>query len=779
MADRIQHRRDTADRWASINPILLEGEIGYVTDNPNQYKIGDGIHRWNDLPLRGFTGTISQELGDDENAVISQKVVSEKIEKMEMDTSELNSHLFDVANISSIKLTPTNNAAQKPAIGYTLKKGVEYVVEIEWNLIEGTLAYVGANTTGSGAEIDKLTGNLYSSAGKLTTDYIPTDDMNFWVIILSSYYVYNVSSYISVRAYQKNAIKALESSLSNLEARIKENKSSIEETNTHIDEVEGELEKLSTEVEQMGYVKISNIEINPLSTSSGVKPAIGKTLKKGVPYKVELEWNLVSGMLGYLGANYTDSLDGMDNVTGDIYSEIGNRIFDYTPTKDVNFWIVALSSAYEYNESSFIKIKVYRNAEIQDVIDEEINTVKNRLTELTALSYGRNIFIKSDATLAGYISPGGILDESFGQYGWRTTKHFVNVEPNAVYKYSNKGNNAAIVFYDSDKNYISHKLSGIGTIEGSITTPTNARFAKFSTNDLSNFIISKESDWENEYIEGEYPEVKTTEWGLPLKNVKSSGGSEVIVSPKKIATLGDSITYRGNYQSIISKFTGYSFVNYGISGAGVEAFPYHLNRDSWPYVVDRILDASDFEGVDAIVICGYANSIWNKLGSMESPYVTIDAELANASNPLSEYRNTIIANGVIPAFRSVIEYLIKICPSIPIMLASELPMSRPKEHGQGATNSVDFDRVYDGSNATLKDFADAMKQVAEHYSIPFVDLHRQGQINALNYQVYYDGSDTTHPNMYEFDMELSDYPNSGMKRMATLILDGLNKVVIR
>ena len=79
MADRIQQRRDTAARWSQYNPILLEGEIGYVTDNPNQYKIGDGVHTWNDLPLRGYTGTISQELGDDENSVISQKTVTDEL----------------------------------------------------------------------------------------------------------------------------------------------------------------------------------------------------------------------------------------------------------------------------------------------------------------------------------------------------------------------------------------------------------------------------------------------------------------------------------------------------------------------------------------------------------------------------------------------------------------------------------------------------------------------------------------------------------------------------
>lgn len=79
MADKVQLRRDTAVRWAQFNPVLSEGEVGYVTDNPNQYKIGDGVHAWNDLPLRGFNGTISQETGEDENAVMSQKAVTREL----------------------------------------------------------------------------------------------------------------------------------------------------------------------------------------------------------------------------------------------------------------------------------------------------------------------------------------------------------------------------------------------------------------------------------------------------------------------------------------------------------------------------------------------------------------------------------------------------------------------------------------------------------------------------------------------------------------------------
>ena len=76
MADRIQQRRDTAARWAEYNPILLEGEIGWVTDNPNQYKIGDGVNAWNALPLRGYSGTVAQTIGTDEKAVLSQAATS-------------------------------------------------------------------------------------------------------------------------------------------------------------------------------------------------------------------------------------------------------------------------------------------------------------------------------------------------------------------------------------------------------------------------------------------------------------------------------------------------------------------------------------------------------------------------------------------------------------------------------------------------------------------------------------------------------------------------------
>ena len=57
MANRIQLRRDTAAQWASINPVLAQGEPGIET-NTGKQKFGDGVTAWNLLSYasKGDTG---------------------------------------------------------------------------------------------------------------------------------------------------------------------------------------------------------------------------------------------------------------------------------------------------------------------------------------------------------------------------------------------------------------------------------------------------------------------------------------------------------------------------------------------------------------------------------------------------------------------------------------------------------------------------------------------------------------------------------------------------
>ena len=61
----IKNRRGTTLEWTAVNPILHDGEIGVDTDL-NNFKMGDGVSSWTELPyfiaqddlgdLKGETG---------------------------------------------------------------------------------------------------------------------------------------------------------------------------------------------------------------------------------------------------------------------------------------------------------------------------------------------------------------------------------------------------------------------------------------------------------------------------------------------------------------------------------------------------------------------------------------------------------------------------------------------------------------------------------------------------------------------------------------------------
>ena len=151
MADRIQFRRDTKERWASINPILMEGEIGLETDTQHQ-KIGDGVNAWNNLEYTIGVGNITSEFGDSENLAASQKLVTEKLAVIEdvllqttedgfhvtdenlnvgmkytsadgLDVAKLSSHFVDVAKAAGLEGGGTIGEAPSDGYVYGRKNG--------------------------------------------------------------------------------------------------------------------------------------------------------------------------------------------------------------------------------------------------------------------------------------------------------------------------------------------------------------------------------------------------------------------------------------------------------------------------------------------------------------------------------------------------------------------------------------------------------------------------------------------------------------------------------
>lgn len=107
MAYIIQQRRDIAENWEKVNPVLARGEMGFIEDvdaNGKQksslYKMGDGKHAWNELPLFGFGGNVystenAWKGSDLDTSVASQQAVLDRIamaiaESEESDESKLN-----------------------------------------------------------------------------------------------------------------------------------------------------------------------------------------------------------------------------------------------------------------------------------------------------------------------------------------------------------------------------------------------------------------------------------------------------------------------------------------------------------------------------------------------------------------------------------------------------------------------------------------------------------------------------------------------------------------
>ena len=144
----MKQRRDTFANWAAENPVLLDGELGIVSDDPNLYKVGDGSTAWNALPFRGFDGTLAQELGTSPNAVISQKVVSEKISELSEKIDNLpqgeefdkqgNYPLLHVGKADDLYGHGESVPAEfsfRATGGKSIKDGVAYIKELQGNAV--------------------------------------------------------------------------------------------------------------------------------------------------------------------------------------------------------------------------------------------------------------------------------------------------------------------------------------------------------------------------------------------------------------------------------------------------------------------------------------------------------------------------------------------------------------------------------------------------------------------------------------------------------------------
>jgi len=131
---QMQQRRDTAANWASANPTLLSGELGYETDT-SKFKIGDGSTAWNSLAfVPGFAISAyplaTADIAD--SAITAAKIADGVI---------ANAEISSTAEIAVSKLG--NGSARQLLQTDSSGTGVEFASNID---VPGTLDVTSAAT---------------------------------------------------------------------------------------------------------------------------------------------------------------------------------------------------------------------------------------------------------------------------------------------------------------------------------------------------------------------------------------------------------------------------------------------------------------------------------------------------------------------------------------------------------------------------------------------------------------------------------------------------------
>jgi hypothetical protein len=139
MADIIQFRRDTAANWASANPTLAQGEVGFETDT-SKIKVGDGSSAWTSLDYYtlGVVGYISSSdigvtvqaydadlttwagktapsgtvVGTSDTQTLTNKTITDLVFD-----GEYTEEVFTISDGASVDLDPSNGTIQLWTLG--------------------------------------------------------------------------------------------------------------------------------------------------------------------------------------------------------------------------------------------------------------------------------------------------------------------------------------------------------------------------------------------------------------------------------------------------------------------------------------------------------------------------------------------------------------------------------------------------------------------------------------------------------------------------------------
>lgn len=156
MAYRLQFRKDTKENWESVNPQLADGEIGLIRGT-NLYKIGEPkdngtLKFWNELPLYGFNGTLSQTL----DVVAGEAIDNEAVTKAALIAK------FNEISTSMSTITGRLDSLELPDDATSLKKYLEDLSELVGeqedaiSAIDGRISAVETTINGQEGLVEKV-----------------------------------------------------------------------------------------------------------------------------------------------------------------------------------------------------------------------------------------------------------------------------------------------------------------------------------------------------------------------------------------------------------------------------------------------------------------------------------------------------------------------------------------------------------------------------------------------------------------------------------------------
>ena len=207
------------------------------------------------------------------------------------------------------------------------------------------------------------------------------------------------------------------------------------------------------------------------------------------------------------------------------------------------------------------------------------------------------------------------------------------------------------------------------------------------------------------------------------------------LSGKKIIAYGDSITSNGQYLRYAERKIGVTIKNAGISSTT-------MTPSSNPATNGDLLTSfngtcPDLSKYDIVTIAHGTNDL--------SSSVPI-GEIGSITDKLLD------TNTFYGAYRKVIETIINNYPHIRIVLCTPIHKYTIHEANEAVAN---------GAGHKLKDYVDAIHNLANMYSLIVCDMYKDCGINYLNYTTYM--PDGVHPNDYGGELMGKCYINSLLK----------------